>query len=156
MNLKKLRAELNYKQEDVANIIGCSRQTYVALEKGRTGLSDRFIVILRKLFRCTTAELYGMDIFIHKPESKEEIEYIIKMLQDQLNPDNGETEYGLNLRKYRKERNLTVDELADLSGVTGAQIRNIESFRCTTPNAVTLFRLSNALNITYEELVGVK
>ena len=36
MNLKKLRAELNYKQEDVANIIGCSRQTYVALEKGRT------------------------------------------------------------------------------------------------------------------------
>ena len=69
MNLKKLRAELNYKQEDVANIIGCSRQTYVALEKGRTGLSDRFIVILRKLFRCTPAELYGMDIFKHKPES---------------------------------------------------------------------------------------
>ena len=156
MNLKKLRGQLGYKQEEVADILGCSRQTYVYLEKGYQDISDRFRTKLKKLFRCSTAELYGMDIFKHKPESKEEIEYIIKMLQDQLNPDNGETEYGLNLRKYRKERNLTVDELADLSGVTGAQIRNIESFRCTTPNAVTLFRLSNALNITYEELVGVK
>ena len=155
MNLKKLRGQLGYKQEEVADIIGCSRQTYVALEKGYQDISDRFRTKLKKLFRCSTAELYGMDIFKHPLESKEEIEYVIKMLQEEL-LEKEEDNFSINVKKYREAKGLSIDELAELSGITSVAIRIIEKGKTNDIRPLTIIKLANALDVTYEDLVGVK
>lgn len=155
MNLKKLRGQLGYKQEEVADIIGCSRQTYVYLEKGYQDISDRFRTKLKKLFRCSTAELYGMDIFKHPLESKEEIEYVIKMLQEEL-LEKEEDNFSINVKKYREAKGLSIDELAELSDVTSAAIRIIEKGKTNDLRPLTIMKLANALDVAYEDLVGVK
>ena len=154
MNLKKFRAKLGYTQDDIATIIGCSRQTYNDLEKGKKDISDNYLNKLRKLYRCTTAELYGMDIFKHKLESKEEIEYMIRILQTELIGENDKL-FADNLKYYRELKGLSIEELSELSGVTSVNIRLLENYRTDNARADTIMKLANALEITYEELVGV-
>jgi transcriptional regulator with XRE-family HTH domain len=57
------------------------------------------------------------------------------------------------LRRYRIDAVLTVDELADRSGVPAATIRNIETRRVGCPRVSTLGRLAEELGVRASELV---
>lgn len=59
--------------------------------------------------------------------------------------------FGENLKNLRKERNLSIKELADLSGLSAVQISNYEHGHYE-PNAISVNKLAKALNCAYEDL----
>ena len=60
------------------------------------------------------------------------------------------------MKKYREAKGLSIDELAELSGITSAAIRIIEKGKTNDIRPLTIIKLANALDVTYEDLVGVK
>lgn len=63
--------------------------------------------------------------------------------------------FGDNLRKYRKEKKLTQEKLADLLNVSFQTISKWEKKK-TEPNIDTLIKIASIFNITLDELVGVR
>lgn len=63
--------------------------------------------------------------------------------------------FGDNLRKYRKEKKLTQEQLADLLNVSFQTISKWEKEK-TEPNIDTLIKIASIFNITLDELIGVK
>lgn len=63
--------------------------------------------------------------------------------------------FGDNLRKYRKEKKLTQEQLADLLNVSFQTISKWEKEK-TEPNIDTLIKIASIFNITLDELIGVR
>ena len=62
-----------------------------------------------------------------------------------------------NIKKYRKEKNLTQQELADLTELSHGYIRDLECpSRNKTPKVETLGTLANALDIEVSALFDEK
>jgi len=59
--------------------------------------------------------------------------------------------FGENLRNLRKERNLSIKQLSDLSGLSAVQISNYEHDHYV-PNAININKLAVALECTYDDL----
>lgn len=58
-----------------------------------------------------------------------------------------------NIRKYRKIRGYTLQELADLTGLTHGYVRDLECLSIDkTPLLETLGKFANALNIDIKQL----
>ena len=57
-----------------------------------------------------------------------------------------------DLRRIRRARDLTMQELARMSGVSLATINNIESGRASNITASTAIKLVNALNCSLDLL----
>lgn len=57
--------------------------------------------------------------------------------------------------EYRKDRGLTIRQLAELSGVSKSMINNIESDKCN-PTLYSLCLIALALNTSVEKLYTVK
>lgn len=58
-----------------------------------------------------------------------------------------------NIRKYRLERNLTLQELADLTELTHGYVRDLECFSLDkTPLLATLGKFADALEIDISQL----
>jgi len=58
-----------------------------------------------------------------------------------------------NIRKYRKMRNITMQELADKTNLTHGYVRDLESFGIDkTPLLETLGRFADALEIDIRQL----
>jgi len=60
----------------------------------------------------------------------------------------------INLRRIRRQRLLTMRDLAARSGMTAASISRIENGQ-VQPRFSTIRRLANALHVTPEELAGI-
>lgn len=60
---------------------------------------------------------------------------------------------GVDLRRLRKEKGLTIDQLALSSGVSGITISNIENGR-SNPTLNSLWKLSEALNVPLTKILG--
>lgn len=65
------------------------------------------------------------------------------------------SDFSVNLKKYRKMKNLSQYELAKTLHYGCSAIANYESGR-NEPSIDSLIRLAEALDITVDELVGVK
>ena len=52
------------------------------------------------------------------------------------------------LRRTRVDRRLSVADLAEQSGVSQEQIRNIETGRARNPRAITLGKLADVLDVS--------
>jgi transcriptional regulator with XRE-family HTH domain len=61
--------------------------------------------------------------------------------------------FGTELKRLRMSRDLTVNELADASGISAAQISRIENGKRNTPKADTIQALASALNISPDILM---
>lgn len=59
--------------------------------------------------------------------------------------------FGENLKNLRKERNLSIKKLSELSGLSSVQISNYEHNH-NVPNSINIYKLANALKCSYEEL----
>ncbi len=57
-----------------------------------------------------------------------------------------------NLRTIRIKRNMSQEELADLTGLTEATINRLETGRCKLPHFITRKRLARILKVAVEEL----
>jgi len=57
------------------------------------------------------------------------------------------------LKNLRKERNMSIKELSDVSGLSAVQISNYEHGH-NVPNAINANRLAAALGCAYDELMG--
>lgn len=57
-----------------------------------------------------------------------------------------------NIRRYRKERNLTIEELANLVDVDYSQIGRMER-RIVNPNISVIFDIADALQIKPSQLL---
>ena len=58
-----------------------------------------------------------------------------------------------NIRKYRKSKKMTMQELADLSGLSHGYIRDLESFGIEkTPLLETIGKIADALEIDIKQL----
>lgn len=58
-----------------------------------------------------------------------------------------------NIRKYRMERKLTLQELADKTNLSHGYVRDLESFNLDkTPTLETLGKFANALEIDIKQL----
>ncbi|WP_454264939.1 helix-turn-helix domain-containing protein [Sphingomonas sanguinis] len=60
---------------------------------------------------------------------------------------------GLNFVRLRKDKGLTQERLAEMSGFTQQYISDLERGR-RNPSVVTLFHLASALNVTPADLVA--
>ena len=63
-----------------------------------------------------------------------------------------EQEFAQRLRKYRKDKGMTQQELADLLGVSNKTVSRWESY----PDVTTLVALARALGVTVDELLDPK
>lgn len=57
-----------------------------------------------------------------------------------------------NLKKLRKERNLTLGQLSEISGVSKAMLSNIEQGE-SNPTINTIWKIANGLNVPYTKLM---
>ena len=64
-----------------------------------------------------------------------------------------ELEFGERLKQYRRARNMTQQELADLLGVSNKSVSRWESG--SYPDVATLGPLAHALGVTVDDLLGV-
>lgn len=62
------------------------------------------------------------------------------------------TRVGNNIKKYRKEGNLTLKELADMVGLTEATIQKYEAGNIKRIDVEMLKKISDALNVLPENL----
>ena len=61
---------------------------------------------------------------------------------------------GKNIAKFRKQLNLTQEELGEKLGVTNQAVSKWES-AVSMPDVMLLPKIAEALNITLEELYGI-
>ncbi|MFZ5969942.1 MAG: helix-turn-helix domain-containing protein [Bacillota bacterium] len=59
---------------------------------------------------------------------------------------------GLNILNYRKQKNMSMDELSKRSGVSKSMLSQIEQEK-TNPTVVTVWKIARALDISLEELL---
>ncbi|MDF2506117.1 helix-turn-helix transcriptional regulator [Clostridium sp.] len=60
-NIKKLRKQLGYRQEDLANILGVTRQTINAIENEKYNPTLELGMKLARLLNTTVEELFILD-----------------------------------------------------------------------------------------------
>ncbi|NOU92019.1 helix-turn-helix domain-containing protein [Paenibacillus sp. LMG 31456] len=66
-----------------------------------------------------------------------------------------ETEFGFYLKKARESKGISVNQLALESGISNAQISRIENGLRGIPKPETIRKLAEALQIPYEEMMGM-
>lgn len=78
INMKKLREKSGYTQQDIADILECTRVNVVRMEKGLGGFTATTIFTLSCIFECTPSDLFPpipktkqKRLDIHKHQIKE-------------------------------------------------------------------------------------
>jgi len=62
----------------------------------------------------------------------------------------------VNLKKFRKQKKLSQDNLARLANIPYNTLVKIESGKSSNPTFETLSKLADALNVSIDELAGRK
>lgn len=62
---------------------------------------------------------------------------------------------GLNIMRYRKERGLTQEKLAEMIGYSRNQLQRAET-AVAAPTLGLLFEISKALNVPMERLIEIR
>ncbi len=60
---------------------------------------------------------------------------------------------GIILRNARIKMNLTLEALSKLTNISIAELSNLENGNIKEPSSVFLYRLSNVLNLDYNEML---
>ncbi|HLW41395.1 MAG TPA: helix-turn-helix transcriptional regulator [Flavobacterium sp.] len=57
-NLKRLRKQVRYSQQEMSEMLGIDRKTYGNWENGKTDVKTKYIVELAKIFQIEINELF--------------------------------------------------------------------------------------------------
>lgn len=61
-----------------------------------------------------------------------------------------------NIKKFRKEHNLSQEQLSQKSGITYSTLSKIESGNNKNPTLETIKKIANVFGVGLDELVGKK
>ncbi|MEU3626689.1 hypothetical protein BS329_35900 [Amycolatopsis coloradensis] len=75
--------------------------------------------------------------------------------------ESGNSNMGTRIRRYRQERNLSLNQLAESTGVSKGYLSALENEQTSTtksrrPSAETLYSIAKALGVTMSDLLGRK
>lgn len=65
------------------------------------------------------------------------------------------SEFGEYIKKIRKKRGLTINQLALYSGISSSQLSRIETGKRGVPKPSTIEKLSTSLKVDYNELMRI-
>ncbi len=63
---------------------------------------------------------------------------------------------GMILREARTKNNLTLETLSKLTNISITELSNLENGNIKEPSSVFLYRLSNILNLDYNEILNYR
>ncbi|MGL4654894.1 MAG: helix-turn-helix domain-containing protein [Sarcina sp.] len=66
------------------------------------------------------------------------------------------SELGKNLKRYRKEKNLSLNKLKDLAGVGYATLHDVENGKKPNLSVPILEKISKVLEVSIEDLLGLE
>lgn len=99
--IKELRIENNYKQEDIAKLLGTTQSQYSRIEKGSTELLADRVILLADLYNCNCDYLLGRTN-IKEPLPK-------------VNNDEKLNSYQLEeLKRVKKAKPISLDDIKNL------------------------------------------
>ena len=84
ISIKKYRGLRAMNQVQLAEALGVSRQYLCALESKKMKVPVNQVKKIAAVLQISPVELYGLENFKIKPETREEKEFLIKALQESL------------------------------------------------------------------------
>ena len=141
MNFQKLveiREDLNIKQKDIAGVLGITQQTYSLWENGNK------IIPLKHLFSLCNYYNISMDYAL----GLSNIRYY-----DVINDKIDKKIIGNRLKLFRKDNNITQEELASILNTTHSTISAYESGKTTILTAFA-YEICKRYNISMDYLCG--
>lgn len=125
--IKHRRKELKLTQRELADKLGYKDHTTITrIENGKVDLVQSKIVEFSRALGCTPGYLMGWE-------------------DDNKNFTN---DLGNRIRKAREDRGMTIDELADMAGITIDYAYAIESGRNRTFNRELMIKLAHILDVS--------
>lgn len=71
--------------------------------------------------------------------------------------DKREPQIGVRIRRYRQDRGMSLNQLAERSGISKGYLWNLENTETSTrPSAQTVYAIADALDVTMADLLGRK
>lgn len=141
MNFQKLvelREDLNIKQKDIASILGITQQTYSLWENGNK------IIPLKHLFSLCNYYNISMDYALGLSNIK---------YYEVVNAKIDKKIIGNRLKLFRKEKNITQEELANILNTTHSTISAYESGKTTILTAFA-YEICKRYNLSIDYLCG--
>lgn len=81
-NLRKIRKKKGLTQQELADMVGVSRQLICYMEKGKYNITNSIIKKMSKALEISPVEIMGVDNFKFMPKTEEEKEYVIKIVKE--------------------------------------------------------------------------
>ena len=82
-NIKKYRGLKNITQKDFAEMLGMTRPGLSFVESGNAkNINGKRLNKMSEILNVSTIKLLGMDVFKQIPNNKDDIEYLIEMLNN--------------------------------------------------------------------------
>lgn len=142
--IRRRRTDLNMTQAELAARLGVAAATINKYESGIVTNIPR-----SRLQQLSDAlDIPVSDFFYYDTANAQTFDY----LAPSEGQDNG---IGYKIRRMRKLRGLTQEELGDRLGITKAAINKYESGAIKDYSGDRLKAMANALNVTYEYLLGL-
>ena len=141
MNFQKLieiREDLNLRQKDIADILGITQQSYSLWENGSKVIPLKHLNNLCNYYNLNMDYVIGLSSIKYYNVINKKIDKIL---------------IGERLRKIRKDKNITQEELASILNTTHSTISAYESGKTTILTAFA-YEICKRYNISMDYLCG--
>lgn len=136
--LVEIREDLNLRQKDIADILGITQQSYSLWENGSKIIPLKHLNNLCNYYNLSMDYVIGLSSIKYYNITNKEIDKIL---------------IGERLRKIRKDKNITQEELANILNTTHSTISAYESGKTTILTAFA-YEICKRYNISMDYLCG--
>lgn len=136
--LVEIREDLNLRQKDIADILGITQQSYSLWENGSKIIPLKHLNNLCNYYNLNMDYVIGLSSIKYYNITNKEIDKIL---------------IGERLRKIRKDKNITQEELANILNTTHSTISAYESGKTTILTAFA-YEICKRYNISMDYLCG--
>jgi transcriptional regulator with XRE-family HTH domain len=142
--LSSLRSQSKMTQSEASKKLGIARTTYAGYENGSRRPDPETLDKLADIFNVSTDYLLG------RTDDPSPLKETTMVLDTNLILDL----FSKRLQKHRLEKGYTYDQLAEKVGVVNETVEKYETSPSSIPGQRTLNRLSDALGVTRDYLLG--
>lgn len=136
--LVEIREDLNHRQKDIADILGITQQSYSLWENGSKVIPLKHLNNLCNYYNLNMDYVIGLSSIKYYNVINKKIDKIL---------------IGERLRKIRKDKNITQEELASILNTTHSTISAYESGKTTILTAFA-YEICKRYNISMDYLCG--
>ena len=141
MNFQKLielREDSSLKQKDIANVLNITQQTYSQWENGTKIIPLKHLNSLCNYYDVSMDYVLGLS-------NVRQYDIVNKVIDKKI--------IGIKLKEFRKEKNITQEELANILNTTHSTISAYESGKTTILTAFA-YEICKRYNISMDYLCG--